>query len=88
MFQRSRIYSVSDSQWLQINPLLPIECEHALRAFHRRVLLGIGHTLQCGTRWGDSAVVYGSKKTRDNCVVHLAESGISADTFGRWQNLK
>jgi len=67
---------LSDEQWELIEPHLPCRAAGRRRVDDRRVISGIIHVLQSGSRWQDCPVEYGPSTTIYNRYNRWSQKGI------------
>ncbi len=72
---------LSQAQFDQIKPYLPIDTRGKPRVDDRRVISGIIHVLKSGCRWVDAPELYGPRKTLYNRFVRWSEKGIWEELF-------
>ena len=67
---------LSEEQFARLRPLLPSDTRGVPRVDDRRVISGIIHVLQSGSRWRDAPACYGPYKTLYNRFVRWARKGV------------
>ena len=72
---------LSDSEWAQIEPLLPRGRRGAHRVDDRRVISGIVHMLRSGARWRDCPAAYGPYTTIYNRFNRWGRQGLWHEIF-------
>ena len=72
---------LSDAQFARLAPHLPSDTRGMPRVDDRRVISGIIHVLQSGSRWHDAPTAYGPHKTLYNGFVRFAANGVWQDVF-------
>jgi transposase len=77
----TRLYWLSDAEWMRIEPLLPRGRRGAHRVDDRRVISGIVHMLRCGARWRDCPAAYGPYTTIYNRFNRWSRQGIWLGIF-------
>ncbi len=67
---------LSDTQFAQLEPLLPNKVRGVARVDDRRVISGIIHVLKHGLMWRDAPAVYGPSKTLYNRFIRWSKAGV------------
>jgi transposase len=70
------LFLLTDEQWAEIEPILPIDVRSKALGGDRRVISGIVHVLKIGCRWCDWPAAYGPPTTIYNRFVHWAKRGV------------
>ena len=70
------LYWLSDTEWSNLEPLLPRGRRGAHRVDDRRVVSGIVHMLRSGARWRDCPAAYGPYTTIYNRFNRWSRQGI------------
>ena len=78
---RKQLYWLSDSEWKQLEPLLPRGRRGAHRVDDRRVISGIVHMLRSGARWRDCPPEYGPYTTIYNRFNRWSRQGLWFEIF-------
>lgn len=77
----SRLFMLSDEEWVRIEPYLPRGRRGAHRVDDRRVISGIIHMLRTGARWRDCPAAYGPSTTIYNRFNRWSKQGVWEDVF-------
>jgi transposase len=75
-----RQFWLTDEQFSQIEPHLPVDTRGKARVDDRRVI-SIVHVLKSGGRWIDAPSEYGPKQSLYNRYVRWAAKGVWIDLF-------